>query len=100
MNSCSPISEMFSSDNEEETESNEVINDYNSSTSTPAPTAQIEFTPVLVMASTPTVLATASTSTPAPIARFSDMFSDISDSEDETESNEAINGALKVRGGN
>ena len=47
-----------------------------------------------------TVLATASTSSPAPIARISDMFSDISDSEEETESNEAVNGALKVRGCN
>ena len=46
------------------------------------------------------VLATASTSTSVPIARIADMFSDISDSEEETESNEAINGALKVRGGN
>ena len=96
MDLWSPIS----SDNEEETESNEVINDYNASTSTPAPTALIEFTPALGMPSTPTVLATASTSTPAPIARISDMFSDISDSEEETESNEAINGALKVRGSN
>ena len=96
MDSWSPIS----SDNEEETESNEVINDYNSSISTPAPTARIEFTPLLGMVSTPTVLATPSTSTPAPIARNSDMFSDISDSEEETESNEAVNSALKVRGGN
>ena len=96
MDSWSPIS----SENEEETESNEVINDYNDSTTTPAPTARMEFTPALGMASTPTVLATPSTSTPAPIARISDMFSDISDSEEETESNEAINGALKVRGGN
>ena len=45
-------------------------------------------------------VATPSTSTPAPISRISDMFSDISDSEEETESNEAVNGALKVRGGN
>ena len=96
MDLWSPIS----SDNEEETESNEVINDYNASTSTPAPTARIEFTPALGMPSTPTVLATASASTPAPLARISDMFSDISDSEEETESNEAVNSALKVRGGN
>ena len=34
----------------------EVINDYNASTSTPAPAARMEFTPALGMASTPTVL--------------------------------------------
>ena len=89
LDSCSSISHMFSSDNEEQTESNESIDNYDTSTCTPAPIARVSFTPALgiTSTSTPTVLAT-------------DMFSDISDNEEETESNKTIDGALKVREGN
>ena len=127
LDSCSSISHMFSSDNEEQTELNEAINNYDTSTCTPAPIARVSFTPAMGITSTSTptesnetinISDDASTCTPAPIARVSftpalgitststptvlatDMFSDISDNEEETESNKTINGALKVRKGN